>query len=123
MKKREAEWTSKYQTLIPDGTWEVKLCSPNRNSISYRQFSPHQINNLLKAKHHKIIVKIRDVGRHKKEFDGFSQTAGPSWVILVYKNGKSAYAVDIDTFYTFCIREGNKLVTERHADLLGDKIL
>lgn len=121
MKKREAEWTSKYQHLIPMNTvWEVKLCSPKRNSISYTQFAPHQINNLLKAKHHGIIVKIRDVGRHKKEFDGISHH-GPAVVVLVY--GKNAYAVDIDAFYTFCMRCGNKLVTESDAVWMGTKIL
>jgi len=121
MKKREAEWTSKYGHLIPDGVWEVKLCGQKRNSISYKQFAPHQINNLLKAKHQKIVVKIRDVGKHKKEFDGFSQTKGPAWVVLVY--GKNAYTVDIDAFYNFCMREGNKLVTEEDAIWFGTKIL
>ena len=120
-KMTEAQWTSKYMDLIPDGVWEVKLAGKKRNTISYKQFAPHQIRKLLQAKHGRIKIKMRDVGKHQKEFDGISLTKSPAWAVLVF--GSIAYVLDIDAFYNFCMREGNKVISVQDSMKLGYRIL
>jgi len=106
---------------IPEGAWEVKLSQPaHPDRIYYKQFAKHQISFLLKAKHSRIVYKIRDEGVSQKMFDGITINKIPAWIVLVY--GKNAYAVDIDVFYNFCMREGNVSVKETDASRLGTLI-
>lgn len=116
--KREAEWTAKNMHRLPPVAWEVKLAQPlYPDRIYYKQFAKHQISSLLKAKHQRLVYKIRDEGVSQKPMDGITLERVPAWVILVY--GKNAYAVDIDVFYNFCMREGNVSVKEPDAARLG----
>ena len=119
--KREAAWTSKNMDILPPVAWEVKLSQPAYpDRIYYKQFAKHQISRLLQCKHQRFTYKIVDVGAAQKPFDGVTLEKVPSWCVLVYE--PNAYAVDIDAFYYFCMREGNKSVKESDAALLGKKI-
>lgn len=121
MKKREQSWTSKNMEKLPLGLWEIKLAQPaHPDRIYYKQFASHQISSLLKAKHQRLIYKIRDEGISQKICDGFTVEKSPAWCVLVY--GKNAYAVDIDVFYNFCMREGNVSVKEPDAIRLGTSV-
>ena len=119
--KREADWTTKHMHRIPVGVWEVKLAQPaHPDRIYYKQFAKHQISKLLQAKHQKFTYKIRDEGVSQKPFDGITVEKCPAWCVLVY--GADVYCVDIDTFYSFCMREGNVVVKGHQAQLLGFRI-
>jgi hypothetical protein len=119
--KREALWTSKNMHRLPPVAWEVKLSQPaSPDRIYYKQFAKHQISRLLQCKHQRFAYKITDTGMASKPFDGFTVEKSPSWCVLVY--GKNAYAVDIDAFYNFCMREGNVSVKEPDAQRLGHSI-
>ena len=119
--KREADWTAKNMDRLPPVVWEVKLSQPAYpDRIYYKQFAKHQISKLLQCKHQKFVYKIRDEGVSQKPFDGFTIEKSPAWCVLVY--GKNAYAVDIDVFYNFCMREGNVSVKEPDAIRLGTSI-
>jgi len=103
---------------IPVGVWEVKCSQPlHPDRIYYKQFAAHQITRLLQSKHQRFVYKLRDEGKSQKPFDGFTVEKSPAWCVLVY--GKDAYAVDVDVFYKYCMREGNKSVTYENAKKLG----
>lgn len=76
--KLENEITSilEKEDRLPVGCWEVKRTVGK--AIPFSGFADHQIASLMKAKHQRLHVKIRDVGRHKKHFDGMTFEKSPA---------------------------------------------
>lgn len=106
---------------LPVGIWEVK--KTNTTSIPFAGFADHQVASLMKAKHQRLNIKIRDVGVHQKNVDGMTFEKSPSWCICCYpannKDGYVAYAIDIDDWYQERRTGSRKSLTEERAKKLG----
>lgn len=108
----------------PVGIWEVK--KTNTNSIPFSGFADHQVASLMKAKHQRLNIKIRDVGIHQKNVDGMTFEKSPSWCLCCYpadnKDGYNCYSIDIDDWYNERRTCGRKSLTEERAKQLGTLI-
>lgn len=109
------------QERMPVGAWEVKRTTGK--SLPFCKFAQHQIEYLLKAKTRVLSIKIRDVGKAKKEFDGVTFYKSPSSCICCYpaknKDGYHAYSIDIEVWYQERRTCGRKSLTEKRASELG----
>ena len=112
------------ENRLPVGCWEVKRTTGN--SIPFSSFANHQIESLMKAKHQRLNVKIRDVGRHLKNFDGMTFEKSPAWCVCCYpfnnKQGFIAYSIDIDVWYNERRTSGKKSLSLERAKELGTLI-
>lgn len=112
------------QNRLPPVSWEVKRTV--KGALAFAAFAGHQISNLMKSKHQRLNIKIRDVGVARKEFDGLTLEKVPSWCICCYpannKDGYMAYAIDIDVWYQERRTCGRKSLTEERAKELGFSI-
>ena len=108
----------------PPVAWEVKRTIGK--SIPFSAFADHQIANLMKSKHQRLNIKIKDVGVARKEFDGMTLEKVPSWCICCYpaenKDGYNCYSIDIDVWYNERRTCGKKSLNEERASLLGTLI-
>lgn len=109
------------QNRIPVGCWEVKRTTDK--SLAFDEFAGHQIDSLMKAYYKKLNIKIRDIGRHKKPFDGATFLWSPAWCICCYpaenKDGYNAYAINIDAWYNARRTCGRKSLSEKLASEIG----
>lgn len=109
---------------LPVGCWEVKRTVGR--TLLFSEFANHQIESLMKAKHQRLHIKIRDVGRHKKNFDGMTFEKSPAWCICCYpedvKHGFVAYSIDIDVWYNERRTCGKKSLSKERAKELGFEI-
>ena len=110
---------------LPVGVWEIKRTTGK--SLPFNSFATHQIDYLMKAKHQRLNIKIRDVGVARKEFDGVTLQKSPAWCVCCYpsdtnKYGYNAYAIDIDIWYRERQTCGRKSLTEDSAMILGTLI-
>lgn len=105
----------------PLGCWEIK--KSNTNSIPFAGFRDHQIAYLMKAKHQRLNIKIKDVGVARKEFDGMTFEKSPAWCVCCYpadnKDGYNCYSIDVDDWYNERRTCGRKSLTEDRAKELG----
>jgi hypothetical protein len=112
------------QDRLPIGVWEIKRTVGN--SLPFNAFAEHQIHFLMKVKHQKLHLKIRDVGVAQKQFDGATFKKYPAWCICCYpvnnKCGYSAYAIDIDEWYNERLTCGRKSLTKERAKEIGVEI-
>lgn len=109
---------------LPPISWEVKRTVGK--SIPFSSFADHQITNLMKSKHQRLNIKIKDVGVARKEFDGLTLEKVPSWCVCCYpadnRDGYNCYAIDIDDWYQERRTCGRKSLTEERASELGTHI-
>lgn len=108
---------------LPVGTsgWEVKRTTGN--TLPFKSFANHQIESLFKANKQRLHIKIRDVGRHRKNFDGMTLDHSPAWCICCYpddnKDGYVAYAIDINVWYNERRTSGKTSLSKERAKELG----
>lgn len=121
--KLESKITSELMAAnrLPPVAWEIKRTVGR--SLPFAAFANHQIGNLMKSKHQRLNIKIRDVGVARKEFDGMTLEKVPSWTICCYpadnKDGYNCYSIDIDDWYNERRTCGRKSLTEDRAKQLG----
>jgi hypothetical protein len=124
--KLESEITAELMRAnrVPVGCWEVKRTIGL--SLAFSSFVTHQIGFLLKAKHQRLNIKIKDVGIARKEFDGMTFEKSPAWCICCYpannKDGYNCYSIDVDIWYNERRTSDRKSLIEKRAIELGIKI-
>jgi hypothetical protein len=124
--KTEAVITSDLmkEDRLPVGAWEVKVTK--LKSLAFNKFLDHQIKYLMKATNQRLNIKIRDVGKAKKQFDGVTFHMSPAWCVCCYpstnKKGYVAYAIDVLDWYQERRTCGRKSLTEKRASEIGDEI-
>ena len=119
----ENEFTSKAKDhpALGTGAYEFKLTKGI--SIPFDSVVPHQVNSLMRAKHRRLAVKIRDVGIFKKEFDVFVLEKEGAYVVLVFwsRGCKHFYAIDIDVWFKESQESKRRSITEARAAEIGVK--
>jgi len=112
------------ENRTPVGCWEIKRTVGN--TIPFSGFADHQIAFLMKAKHQRLNVKIKDVGVARKEFDGVTFEKSPAWCVCCYpsdkKHGFVSYSIDIDVWYNERRTSGKKSISSERASELGEEI-
>lgn len=101
--------------------WEAKFTRAGR--ISYKALAPHQELSLLQAER-AYALKLADVGRAKKPFDGLAlYNALPFYVAIYYREKKSfLYEIDFRDYVKERQASKEKSLSEQRACAIGKVI-
>lgn len=101
--------------------WEAKFTRSGR--ISYKALAPHQELSLLQAER-AYGLKLADVGRAKKPFDGLAlYSALPIYVAIYYREKKSfLYEINFRDYIKERYSSKEKSLSEQRACVIGKVI-
>lgn len=101
--------------------WEAKFT--RTNVISFKALAPHQELSMLEAER-AYGLKLADVGRAKKPFDGLAlYDAKPVFVAIYFREKKSTlYEIDLRRFIELRQYTKKKSLTQADAAVIGVEI-
>lgn len=121
---REKDFQTKFSLWLKynaktSGAYELKIT--HEPSLPFSDVKPHQIQNLLLAKHSKLIHKIADVGVLQKPFDCFVLMGVPAYVVVMFyvRGQKTFYMIDVDKWVEEVEKSNRKSLTEVRASEIG----
>lgn len=134
---KEKDFQSKFSRWIRNhpafqsSVFELKLVNQsapkNRNKklSPKRDFQPHQLPTLQKARHGCIYHKISDQSMGYKPFDAFKICNVPAYVAVMFyrprKRPQTFILIPIDTFLDHAEKTKHKPISEQTALSLGEE--
>ena len=102
------------------GAYELKLTKDN--SLPFNALAPHQLANLLNARHARVVFKIPDAG-WTNPFDCFCLASTCAFVVVQFwkPRVKHFYLIDIDEWVEEEFCSVRKSLTEERANIIGTK--
>lgn len=126
MRQLEAKFQSRFNrwckyNINDTSCFELKYS--RTQALPFSAVKSHQIQNLLNAKHRKILWKISDFSPEEKPFDSFLIAKSAGYIVVQYasKTGqnKTFFMIDIDRFIKEMKTSKRKSLTADRARQIG----
>ena len=103
MQKKEAQFQTRFNRWCKYNIYETsvfELKYSKKDSLPFRAVQPHQVQNLLNAKHRKMLWKIPDDSIGEKPFDSFLIAGSGAYIVIQFAKSppEAFFIIDIDAF-------------------------